>query len=186
RGGTRVVVNREDVDRSLCRFGLTAVDMAKFSVGEQIAAVRGADLLAGPHGAGLIHCMFLNEHSTVIECFSPEYLNPSVREICRLLRHQYFQVVSPNTPTNRYPHGMNVEVDCNHLELVLQGLQNAEEMHLSPLANAARTSSGVIASLDKVWHDIEATSSRRSEEHTSELQSQSNLVCRLLLEKKKK
>src|SRR2546430_9149909 len=32
----------------------------------------------------------------------------------------------------------------------------------------------------------EATSAiRRSEEHTSELQSQSNLVCRLLLEKKK-
>src|SRR2546430_1453757 len=29
-------------------------------------------------------------------------------------------------------------------------------------------------------------SSRRSEEHTSELQSQSNLVCRLLLEKKKR
>src|SRR2546430_13625334 len=29
------------------------------------------------------------------------------------------------------------------------------------------------------WHE-------RSEEHTSELQSQSNLVCRLLLEKKKK
>src|SRR3989475_9050073 len=31
-----------------------------------------------------------------------------------------------------------------------------------------------------------ARPSRRSEEHTSELQSQSNLVCRLLLEKKKK
>src|SRR2546430_8015269 len=31
------------------------------------------------------------------------------------------------------------------------------------------------------WHTVE-----RSEEHTSELQSQSNLVCRLLLEKKKK
>src|SRR2546430_7697447 len=30
------------------------------------------------------------------------------------------------------------------------------------------------------------TSNPRSEEHTSELQSQSNLVCRLLLEKKKK
>src|SRR2546427_1230007 len=33
--------------------------------------------------------------------------------------------------------------------------------------------------------EFQATSSR-SEEHTSELQSQSNLVCRLLLEKKKK
>src|SRR5688572_32515079 len=32
--------------------------------------------------------------------------------------------------------------------------------------------------------EIRATSSTRSEEHTSELQSQSNLVCRLLLEKK--
>src|SRR2546430_8220485 len=32
----------------------------------------------------------------------------------------------------------------------------------------------------------EKISSGRSEEHTSELQSQSNLVCRLLLEKKKK
>src|SRR2546427_8134004 len=33
---------------------------------------------------------------------------------------------------------------------------------------------------------IRFTVMRRSEEHTSELQSQSNLVCRLLLEKKKK
>src|SRR2546430_2987151 len=32
----------------------------------------------------------------------------------------------------------------------------------------------------------EAAQRARSEEHTSELQSQSNLVCRLLLEKKKK
>src|SRR2546430_13474932 len=34
----------------------------------------------------------------------------------------------------------------------------------------------------QLWLDIP----ERSEEHTSELQSQSNLVCRLLLEKKKK
>src|SRR2546427_5770402 len=33
---------------------------------------------------------------------------------------------------------------------------------------------------------ITTPNDRRSEEHTSELQSQSNLVCRLLLEKKKK
>src|SRR2546430_13533284 len=36
-----------------------------------------------------------------------------------------------------------------------------------------------------VHHDLSSVS-RRSEEHTSELQSQSNIVCRLLLEKKKK
>src|SRR5256885_13243613 len=38
----------------------------------------------------------------------------------------------------------------------------------------------------KAWHEeTKATSSQRSEEHTSELQSPCNLVCRLLLEKKK-
>src|SRR2546430_12736247 len=35
------------------------------------------------------------------------------------------------------------------------------------------------------WLRSRFLNSRRSEEHTSELQSQSNLVCRLLLEKKK-
>src|SRR5688572_31817431 len=35
-------------------------------------------------------------------------------------------------------------------------------------------------------HGNTAQKAGRSEEHTSELQSQSNLVCRLLLEKKKK
>src|SRR5688572_31408849 len=36
------------------------------------------------------------------------------------------------------------------------------------------------------WVTADLRGSIRSEEHTSELQSQSNLVCRLLLEKKKK
>src|SRR2546430_6378752 len=35
-------------------------------------------------------------------------------------------------------------------------------------------------------HALQRLDVARSEEHTSELQSQSNLVCRLLLEKKKK
>src|SRR5438309_2719146 len=37
-----------------------------------------------------------------------------------------------------------------------------------------------------VAHSLAATNELRSEEHTSELQSQFHLVCRLLLEKKKK
>src|SRR2546427_4122391 len=47
---------------------------------------------------------------------------------------------------------------------------------------------GLAYSLVKVGEvaRAEETAVKRSEEHTSELQSQSNLVCRLLLEKKKK
>src|SRR2546430_12670623 len=42
----------------------------------------------------------------------------------------------------------------------------------------------VVGQLDQLGQ-AEGGEERRSEEHTSELQSQSNLVCRLLLEKKK-
>src|SRR5688572_31018626 len=40
------------------------------------------------------------------------------------------------------------------------------------------------AGIRSVREAVDLTGSERSEEHTSELQSQSNLVCRLLLEKK--
>src|SRR2546430_8653866 len=46
---------------------------------------------------------------------------------------------------------------------------------------------GVAHSTEELQIQIQQARERgRSEEHTSELQSQSNLVCRLLLEKKKK
>src|SRR2546430_9218251 len=40
--------------------------------------------------------------------------------------------------------------------------------------------------LTECQNEVKRLNTARSEEHTSELQSQSNLVCRLLLEKKKK
>src|SRR2546430_7529146 len=43
-----------------------------------------------------------------------------------------------------------------------------------------------VGRLDGAYPAGDMTVEVRSEEHTSELQSQSNLVCRLLLEKKKK
>src|SRR5438093_9159137 len=59
------------------------------------------------------------------------------------------------------------------------------------LARAALRLDEALAVLDGRGHrhgagDVLAGLQRRSEEHTSELQSLTNLVCRLLLEKKKK
>src|SRR2546428_9408764 len=44
---------------------------------------------------------------------------------------------------------------------------------------------GVARVFTAVDRDLSASDAHRSEEHTSELQSRSDLVCRLLLEKKK-
>src|SRR2546430_13000721 len=56
----------------------------------------------------------------------------------------------------------------------------AKESHMPQSHDTKRN-----ASLDEK-KERAAGRKQRSEEHTSELQSQSNLVCRLLLEKKKK
>src|SRR5205085_10297288 len=53
-------------------------------------------------------------------------------------------------------------------------------------ALAQMASSDAIAEYRRKLAEYQQARAERSEEHTSELQSQSNLVCRLLLEKKKK
>src|SRR2546427_6554863 len=55
-----------------------------------------------------------------------------------------------------------------------------------PIWRQALAGSGRHRSLQRGSGSLAVPARRRSEEHTSELQSQSNLVCRLLLEKKKK
>src|SRR2546430_11239918 len=56
--------------------------------------------------------------------------------------------------------------------------QDSNEMQYEMTGSSYNTSAGG-------FHFAQGTTQLRSEEHTSELQSQSNLVCRLLLEKQK-
>src|SRR5207249_5729663 len=65
---------------------------------------------------------------------------------------------------------------CHGLHVGLPGLESF------PVRRAARTVAGPDASKAHVTR----RNSDRSEEHTSELQSRFDLVCRLLLEKKKR
>src|SRR2546430_6120732 len=67
-----------------------------------------------------------------------------------------------------------------------------EHVGRDPDGDRAVGADGVLHLLDRLAPEARAVLERaavfvraRSEEHTSELQSQSNLVCRLLLEKKK-
>src|SRR3989475_8489921 len=72
-------------------------------------------------------------------------------------------------------------VPANGLEGALrQAFANRTDKTLYLKADAGLSYGAVVETMDR------AVRESRSEEHTSELQSQSNLVCRLLLEKKKK
>src|SRR2546430_12318245 len=64
-------------------------------------------------------------------------------------------------------------------------LHSSEERVTPPVQDTLIAALGIQQRAASVGFDWTDASGPRSEEHTSELQSQSNLVCRLLLEKKK-
>ena len=108
----------------------------------QIAVSSRARCLGGVHGAAFVHAVFLAECSTVIECFSPEYIHPCMLSVCRHLNHRYFQIVFDNF--DKYPYGRDVMIDCAHLELVLRSLETGggpptATTHGGALSRFART-----------------------------------------------
>src|SRR2546427_8820397 len=69
----------------------------------------------------------------------------------------------------------------------LEQIGGVEQTHPGEVALGRRQPAAVEARHERAGPHLQVPGeATRSEEHTSELQSQSNLVCRLLLEKKKK
>jgi len=124
RSPPRVLVNAEEVRECVSRYGFVTVNMAELPVAEQIAAAHHAEVLVGTHGSGMCHCIWLKEKSTVIECFSPHFMEPFILDYCHNLQLRYFQIVATNRTGAplAYKYGADVEINCHHLELVLKSL----------------------------------------------------------------
>src|SRR5256886_17283680 len=104
-----------------------------------------------------------------------ERLDERVRQMFRRHLDEVAIEAREQVPVLRLVGGAGLATACGALEarLQLRRVEPAEEFHER---RARRLRGGRLVQLGL----------ERSEEHTSELQSQSNLVCRLLLEKKKK
>jgi hypothetical protein len=117
----RKLVNEEEVHRLLEQHGFQRLDMGALPIESQVSAARGMRVLAGLHGSQFVHSQLMAPRSTVIECFSPLWLNPTYTDIYRVLRHRYSQLTSTNMlPLFPDPYAGDVFVDCRQLDLALQ------------------------------------------------------------------
>src|SRR2546430_9073423 len=71
-----------------------------------------------------------------------------------------------------------------HKDARILSMTTSNELEPGPKSSREHFAPGLVHGLSMPMESLKVHA--RSEEHTSELQSQSNLVCRLLLEKKKK
>jgi hypothetical protein len=118
RVDTRRVVNEEALKPLLMRYGFRNVCMEDMPLKEQIGAAAGARCMIGPHGAGMLHCLFMEPESLVMEFFSPHYVNPCMLPIVEHLRHRYFMV--PSTNIGGYAFGEDIEANVRMIEMTLQ------------------------------------------------------------------
>jgi protein O-GlcNAc transferase len=94
RRGTRKLI---DLDKHIAALNnrsahakIRLVDLAAMPFAEQIQTVRDTDVLAGVHGAGLTHGMWLKEHSVMVEILPEGFLHKGFRNLAGVMGHGYF------------------------------------------------------------------------------------------------
>jgi len=79
---TRRYVQEPALWPRLERRGFTRLDPGTLSVQEQIDVFHGAEVVVGPHGAGLTNLTFCRPGTKVLELFAPGYVHLGLWSIC--------------------------------------------------------------------------------------------------------
>jgi glycosyltransferase involved in cell wall biosynthesis len=115
----RIVVNEDELLKILSPYSFDTVYMEQMSLKEQIALMSKANVLITPHGAGMVHTLFMPPQSLILELFTPTYINPTMLPTIDLLKHRYFMIPSYlNAPL--YKSGGNIEAFLDVIEITLK------------------------------------------------------------------
>lgn len=69
---------------------INLVNFASLPFAEQLRTIRNTDILAGVHGAGLTHGIFLQPSSTMVEILPRDFNHKGFRNLAKILGHRYF------------------------------------------------------------------------------------------------
>lgn len=129
----RGIVNEDEVCDVMRRHGFEIIAPGELDIEDQIAAFRDADVIVGPHGAGLTNLVYCRSGSPtrVVELLQESYIPGSYIRICQAKRLNYTGIVSADAPPHdedgnplpqRNFNNVNSKVDIGLLEKVLSEL----------------------------------------------------------------
>jgi hypothetical protein len=86
----RPIENEEAIIRMVKQRGFSIVEAGQHTLDQQIDIFRNADVVVGPHGAGMTNTMFSRPGAIVYEFMTHQYVNHCFATIAQNLGHEYF------------------------------------------------------------------------------------------------
>jgi capsular polysaccharide biosynthesis protein len=96
----RRVVNEDALTFALRGLGFEVVVPGALSFSEQVEAFSEAEIVVGPHGAGLANALFMPEGSAMLELHHPDFGKPYYRRLAATLDIHYRGLACEPAPTS--------------------------------------------------------------------------------------
>lgn len=121
RAKTRRIQNESQVLEILSSFGFITVFTEELTFEDQVDLFRSADIVFGPHGAGLSNIFFCRPGSTVIELFYPQHPNICFWTIASQCNLNYYYILGEGSVVDfadySKPHLNHLDITCDPLKL---------------------------------------------------------------------
>ncbi|GBF81183.1 glycosyltransferase family 61 protein [Aphanothece sacrum] len=97
---SRKIVNEEEVLQILIKYNFQVIHCEKMSLAEQIRIFSEAEIVLGPHGAGIYNQFFCNSGTSIIEIYNKEYWHHSSRIISSFMGHKHWHIFGENVSSD--------------------------------------------------------------------------------------
>jgi len=117
--GKRNVVNKEEVYSTLYDYGFEIYNLSEFDFEEQVRIFMNADIVLGPHGAGLGNILFSMDVD-VIELLPKSGPSPHFFYLAEQLNFRYHAILCESEGSLKKPKDQDIYVDINDLEKTIK------------------------------------------------------------------
>jgi len=114
----RKIINEQEVEDYLREIGFEIVQMSELPFLEQVRICTEAQIVVGPHGAGLSNTVFCR-NAKILEIFSPSY-GVSFFSIANQVGNEYYYLLGTDAPGNSPPPWRDFKVDMETFEKTLE------------------------------------------------------------------
>ena len=97
---SRKIVNEEEILQILRKYNFEVIHCENMSLTEQIKIFSEAEIVLGPHGAGMYNQIFCHSGTSIIEIYNKEYWHHSSRIISSFMGHKHWHIFGENVSSD--------------------------------------------------------------------------------------